>query len=130
MAGDGAGAGRVFHFATGRYAVHQRVYRMSDFIGIDSRFLFYYIRELFPNIMDQGSAQSTVPSVRLKMLATMPVMLPRDEVQEQIVRYLDAKVKSIDMAIEAKQQIIDELRAYKKSLIWEAVTGKREVPCL
>lgn len=130
MAGDGAGAGRVFHFATGRYAVHQRVYRMSDFIGINSRFLFYYIRELFPNIMDQGSAQSTVPSVRLKMLATMPVMLPRDEVQEQIVRYLDAKVKSIDMAIEAKQQIIDELRAYKKSLIWEAVTGKREVPCL
>ena len=103
---------------------------MSDFIGINSRFLFYYIRELFPNIMDQGSAQSTVPSVRLKMLATMPVMLPRDEVQEQIVRYLDAKVKSIDMAIEAKQQIIDELRAYKKSLIWEAVTGKREVPCL
>lgn len=130
MAGDGAGAGRVFHFATGRYAVHQRVYRMSDFTGINPHFLFYYIRESFPNIMDQGSAQSTVPSVRLKMLATMPVMLPREELQEQIVQYLDAKVESIDMAIDAKRQIVEELKAYKKSLIWEAVTGKREVPCL
>ncbi len=51
---------------------------------------------------------------------------PLDE-QMNIVNYLDEKCDQIDCAVEAKQAIIDELKAYKKSLIYEVVTGKREV---
>lgn len=53
--------------------------------------------------------------------------LPPDAEQERIASFLDLKCEEIDRAVEAKQQIIDELKAYKKSLIWEVVTGKREV---
>ena len=52
MAGDGVGAGRVFHHAFGKYAVHQRVYILSNITDIHSYYLFYYISNLFNKVMD------------------------------------------------------------------------------
>lgn len=47
--------------------------------------------------------------------------------QDEICRYLDAKCAKIDSAIDKKQAVIDKLTEYKKSLIYEVVTGKKEV---
>lgn len=127
MAGDGAGAGRVFHHAFGKYAVHQRVYRLSDIKHINSNYLFYYISNLFNKVMDMGSAQSTVPSVRLPMLTNFRVCCPDIEEQQAIADYLDEKCADIDSLIQTKQSKIDSLKEYKKSIIYEYVTGKREV---
>ena len=127
MAGDGAGAGRVFHHAFGKYAVHQRVYRLSSFDDIDTTFLFHYIRNLFCKVMDMGSAQSTVPSVRLPMLQNFVVCIPSIEEQQYIATYLDTKCSEIDALIALKQAKIEELKEYKKSVIYEYVTGKKEV---
>ena len=127
MAGDGAGAGRVFHHAFGKYAVHQRVYRMADFKSINTNFLYYYLSSLFCRIMDMGSAQSTVPSVRLPMLTNFVVCIPPLSEQQSIATYLDSKTSQIDSLITLKQQKIDELKDYKKSIIYEYVTGKKRV---
>ena len=48
-------------------------------------------------------------------------------IQEQISKFLDDKSLAIDRTISAKQCVIDKLTDYKKSLIYEVVTGKREV---
>lgn len=48
--------------------------------------------------------------------------------QQEIADYLDKKCAAIDTLISKKQQFIEELTAYKKSLIYEYVTGKKEVP--
>lgn len=53
--------------------------------------------------------------------------VPPKEEQEQIVNYLDNKCTEIDNIIEQKQKLLVEMEAYKKSLIYECVTGKREV---
>ena len=127
MAGDGAGAGRVFHHAYGKYAVHQRVYRLSKIDGVTSNYLCFYISNLFGKVMDMGSAQSTVPSVRLPMLTNFVVCIPSPTEQRQIADYLDNKCAEIDSLIAIKQQKIDELKDYKKSVIYEYVTGKKEV---
>ncbi len=127
MAGDGAGAGRVFHHAYGKYAVHQRVYRLSEIEGVLSNYLFFYISNLFGKVMDMGSAQSTVPSVRLPMLTNFAVCIPSPTEQQQIADYLDTKCSEIDSLIAIKQQKIEELKDYKKSIIYEYVTGKKEV---
>lgn len=129
IAGDGVGAGRVFHHAFGKYAVHQRVYRLSDIININSYYLFYYISSLFNKIMDMGSAQSTVPSVRLPMLTNFIVCNPSLSEQQQIADYLDRKCAKIDELVAVKQQKIETLKEYKKSLIYEYVTGKKEIEC-
>lgn len=127
MAGDGAGAGRVFHHAYGKYAVHQRVYRLANFHGIDTNYLFYFISSTFCKEMDRGSAQSTVPSVRLPMLTNFTICIPSIKEQRSIASYLDEKCADIDRLIALKQQKIESLKEYKKSVVYEAVTGKTTI---
>ena len=59
-----------------------------------------------------------------KLLLAMPNFLAE---QKEIANYLDAKCAEIDKLIAKKEQLIKELESYKKSLIYEVVTGKREV---
>ena len=47
--------------------------------------------------------------------------------QEEIANYLDEKCTEIDNLISAKEQLIADMESYKKSLIYEYVTGKKEV---
>ena len=55
------------------------------------------------------------------------ITLPSSAEQEEIADYLDAKCAEIDGLIAKKEQLVKELESYKKSLIYEVVTGKREV---
>lgn len=55
------------------------------------------------------------------------VVAPPKSEQEEIVAYLDQKCTEIDTLIAKKEQIVSELESYKKSLIYEYVTGKKEV---
>lgn len=121
VAGDGAGAGRIFHHVYGKYAVHQRVYRLSHFAG-NADFIYYYLSNLFPHEMDKGSAQSTVPSMRLPMLLNFPLFLPSKKEQNKIVTFLDSKCSEIDAISADIQKEIEILEQYKRSVITEAVT--------
>lgn len=121
VAGDGAGAGRVFHHVFGKYAVHQRVYRLSDF-RFHSRFIYYWLSLLFPFEMDKGSAQSTVPSMRLPMLLNFPVFLPPIEEARAIAAFLDHQCGEIESLVNDIRTEMLALEQYKASVITEAVT--------
>ena len=54
----------------------------------------------------------------------LPICLPSDKEQQQIVSYLDDKCSSIDALIIKKREAISKWEEYKKSLIYYAVTGK------
>lgn len=69
----------------------------------------------------------TRASLSQGLLKKLPVILPPYKEQEQIGRYLEDKCIHIDMAIEKKHEAITELESYKKSLIYEVVTGKKEI---
>ena len=58
------------------------------------------------------------------------VVYPSVKEQAEIVGYLDKKCIEIDRLIEKKEQLLKELTAYKKSLIYEYVTGKKEAPAV
>lgn len=127
MAGDGAGAGRVFHLVDGKYAVHQRVYRFYNFRYVDKELLKYYLENLFSTVMDYGSAKTTVPSVRLPMIQNFQVCVPPLAEQEKMIEIIRKHASSIDKLIDIKEKKIEKLTDYKKSLIYEYVTGKKEV---
>ena len=55
------------------------------------------------------------------------IPLPSMNEQKEIADYLDKKCTAIDTAIEQKQELIEKLTEYKKSLIYECVTGKKEI---
>ena len=58
----------------------------------------------------------------------MPVILPENiEKQRQIADYLNRKCSTIDSLIKEKETLLDDLESYKRSLIYETVTGKRKV---
>lgn len=58
----------------------------------------------------------------------LQVVCPSVEEQDEIVAYLDEKCKAIEKLIAAKQRLLNELESYRKSVIYEYVTGKKEVP--
>lgn len=66
-------------------------------------------------------------SATQKMLRSCSVILPCKEDRDAITTYLDVKCKKIDEIIIEKQALITELENYKKSLVYDVVTGKRKV---
>lgn len=122
MAGDGVGAGRIFHYVQGKYACHQRVYRLNNFHHVNSKFLKYYLEILFPMVMEYGSAKSTVDSVRLPMLKSFWVVIFNESEQQKIANYLDEKVFQIDSVIAKTKETIEDYKRYKQAIITETVT--------
>ena len=70
---------------------------------------------------------STAPHVNISTICNYLLPVPALTEQKEITNYLDAKCAEIDMLIAKKEQLVKELESYKKSLIYEVVTGKREV---
>lgn len=69
----------------------------------------------------------TRASLSQDLLKRLPVLIPSKEKQKEIADYLDKKCTAIDTAIEQRQKLIEKLTEYKKSLIYECVTGKKEI---
>ena len=61
------------------------------------------------------------------MLNAIYIDAPPKEVQSQIVEILTQRIVAIDSVIREKEALIADLESYKKSLIFEVVTGKRKV---
>lgn len=70
---------------------------------------------------------STSPHVNISTICNYLLPVPALTEQKEIANYLDAKCAEIDRLIAKKEQLVKELESYKKSLIYEVVTGKREV---
>ena len=70
---------------------------------------------------------STSPHVNISTICNYLLPVPALTEQKEIADYLDAKCAEIDRLIAKKEQLVKELESYKKSLIYEVVTGKREV---
>ena len=68
-----------------------------------------------------------VPHLTQETLRKIVIPLPSLDEQRQITEYLDLKCAEIDGAIEDKQKQLETLEDYKKTLIYEYVTGKKEV---
>lgn len=122
MAGDGVGAGKVFHFVDGKYACHQRVYSLHNIVDIDMRFLYYYLQNRFYISIETANSKSTVDSVRLNMLQDFPVMMPDTSEQFRIAQFLDTECARIDALIEQTRASIEEYKKLKQAVITQAVT--------
>lgn len=106
----------------------------ADMYPIDtdniSKFVVYTI---LSNDFNQQVAMITenrvkMPKINQKELSKIIVVLPADRMEQlEIVDYLDGECGKTDALIAKKQQYLTEIENYKKSLIYEYVTGKKEV---
>ena len=110
-AGDGVGVGKVFHYSTGKIGVHQRVYILSNF-KCDGKYLYSYFAGNFYNRVKRMSAKNSVDSVRMEMIADMPISLPSTEEQKKIGHLLTL----LDERIATQNKIIEDLKKLKSSI--------------
>ena len=69
----------------------------------------------------------TRASLSQELLKKLPILIPPYSEQQEIAEFLDNKCYQIDKAIQQKEETITKLEEYKKSLIYECVTGKKEL---
>lgn len=92
------------------------------------KYLYYYFYANAGRSQLLDIAQSTAqPKFNKTDFRQLRIALPRRDEQDAIVAALDAKCEKIDHMIANKQAKIEKLEQYKRSLIYEYVTGKREV---
>lgn len=96
---------------------------------IKKEYLFYFLRnEIFKNLgKNNMTGAGGLKRVSSEFILNFYVSVPPLEEQNQIAEYLDKKTSEIDTLITKKEVLIAELEEYKKSLIYECVTGKKEV---
>lgn len=101
---------------------------LSPLKNILSEFMIYICRsEYFTNLVSIYSTGINYPSINDTALKMINIVIPPIHEQQSISDYLDQKCSEIDELITIKQQKIEKLKDYKKSLIFECVTGKRKV---
>ena len=127
MAGDGVGAGKVFHYVNGKFDYHQRVYNFYNIKKIKAKLLYYYMKSHFRYVIEQLSAKSTVDSVRLNMIQDFLVVIPPMQEQLDLIEYLDSQMKNLDDSISMFENQISLLQERKQIIINEVVTGKVKV---
>ncbi len=88
-AGDGAGVGKVYHYAQGKYALHQRAYRIVPKEVMEPRFVYHYIAAYFYAYIQKASVSSSVASLRRPMFLNFPIPVPTLSEQKRIVAILD-----------------------------------------
>ena len=97
----------------------------------NNRFFMFFLRYMaYSNIFMDFSNGIRIRSSDFRnftKLGIFDVLVPPIAEQNEIADYLDAKCAEIDGLIAKKEQLVKELESYKKSLIYEIVTGKREV---
>lgn len=95
-------------------------------LKIDQIFLLYVLKSRTYELRKEMSGYGQ-PNLNTDIVKAIKIPLPPQEKQEDIVKYLDQKCPAIDKVIADRQVIIEKLGQYKKSLIYEVVTGKKEI---
>ena len=124
----GDGVGKVYHYIEGKYALHQRAYRIHiNTPEVVPKYYFHYMKAKFLPYIQKTMFQSSVASIRRPMLNAFPVPVPPLDVQNRIVNVLDNFEKicsdlniGLPAEIEARQK---QYEYYRDKLLTFAENG-------
>ena len=112
------------HYIEGKYWNVDTAFDVKVKVGFNLKY-YYYTAICFD--YKYYVSQTTLPGMAQSSYNNMKIPVPSLEEQRAIASYLDTKCSEIDSLIALKQAKIEELKEYKKSVIYEYVTGKTEV---
>lgn len=112
------------------FALAQRIIKFRGFPDVlDNYYLkFWIMSDSFQQNLATFSTGSTAKGIKASKLGMLKQVLPPLDEQKEIAAYLDEKTAAIDSLVAKKNRLVSELESLKKSLIFEYVTGKKEVP--
>ena len=96
---------------------------------VDNRFLLYYFRTTHfkQSLLKYSNDSTNINNLNQEMLNAIRINAPVIAEQKLLVKKMAEQVFAFDSLIAEKESLINDLEAYKKSLIYEVVTGKRRV---
>lgn len=93
-----------------------------------SKWLWYFsLSNAYWEWVIQIFTQSTIQNIGADKYSNLPLTVPDINTQKEIIEHLDGKCAEVDAIISEKKEQLSTLKEYKKSLIYEYVTGKKEV---
>lgn len=91
-------------------------------------FLFYALQsDSYQKQVELGWTYGTQQNIGMRTLEALKICLPPIDEQAEIVSYLEERCGTIDSLIKEKEAVISDLESFKRSLVYETVTGKRKV---
>ena len=128
--GEG-GIGEIYHYVNGKYAIHQRVYRIhfTD-NSVDVKFAYHYFRAFFKNFIMRKAVSATVKSIRKPMIEEFMLPVPPLEVQREIVHILD---NFTELTAELTAKLTAEFTARKKQYEFyrnKLLTFESDISCV
>lgn len=107
-----------------------RLWQVSFKEGVNVRFVWYYLqsqttRQYYASLATGTS--SSMQNISQAQFLNAPIIMLSENEQRKVVAFLDKKCEQIEELIAEKSMLISDLETYKKSLIYEVVTGKRKV---
>jgi len=122
--GEG-GIGSIFHYIDGKFEIHQRVYKISDFSpGANGRFIYCYMRQHFGAHAMENSVKATVDSLRLPTFRNFVVKLPSSDEQDAIVRVVD----DVETELITLNDRLQKALAIKTGMMQQLLTGRTRLP--
>ncbi len=114
--------GSIFHYVSGKFDVHQRVYAIRDFAeGVCARFIYYYMAQNFGAYAMKNTVKATVDSLRLPTFLGFEIAnLPSYEEQLNVVAILSA----IDAELESLELKLEKAKQLKQGMMQDLLTGK------
>lgn len=124
--GEG-GIGEIFHYVNGKFDVHQRVYKISDFNDkVNALFIYWYMIIFFGEYAKENTVKATVDSLRLPTFTDFICCLPPTKAEQTAI----AKVlTTMDDEIEALEKERDKYKCIKQGMMQQLLTGKIRLIC-
>lgn len=135
FARSGGTVGKTFFYRKEYGTAAFAGYLISAVIDEDKalpEWIYYYVNSsTYWEWVNQIYTQSTIQNIGADKYSEMSIPIcPNISLQKNILKLLDSKCARIDSIIQNKQELLANLDTYKKSLIYEYVTGKKEVPAV
>ena len=124
-AGDGVGTGKVFHYAKGKFGLHQRAYLIHNFKDVEPKYFYFNFSKNFYERVHSMTAKSSVDSVRREMITKMQIPIPPTLAEQQ--RIANA-LSDVDALISTTEKLIQKKKNIKQGAMQNLLTGKKRLP--
>ncbi len=114
----------LMYEVNGKAWINNHAHILKPKESVDFYYLFFALEGLDLNTYITGSAQ---PKLSQENLRNILLPAPSYEEQREIAEHIKTRIRELNRLIEIKQHLLAELENYKKSVIYEYVTGKKEV---
>lgn len=105
--------GEIFHYVNGKFDVHQRVYKISNFTDVDAKFILQQMKKDFKQHAMRNTVKATVDSLRLPTIQSFNIFVPSLPEQEAIGSFF----QDLDKVIAKQEEKVNQLKESKQTLL-------------